>query len=140
MVTVFLRGGVSIGTLARQAQLAHSCYQRAFQKLYNGNHPQLHIFPTIFQKLNEMSNAMGIDSWKSSKAWYNCFANSNNLRNNHYIGSFHRIPDECIQFIMEQPVFREHMSYAPAKKVHDAEGRIYSEMKSSSCRWNEQVR
>jgi len=47
---------------------------------------------------------------------------------------------ECIEFLIQQPVFREHMSYAPAKEFNDAEERIYSELKSSDWWWNEQVR
>ena len=35
---------------------------------------------TLFKSLNEMSNAMGIDSWKSGKVSYNCLANPNNFR------------------------------------------------------------
>ena len=41
---------------------------------------------------------------------------------------------------MQQPVFREHMSDAPAKEFNDAEEHIYSEVKSSDWWWNEQVR
>jgi len=93
---------------------------------------------TLFERLNEMSYAMGIDSWKSNKVCYNCLADRNNLRHNDYTYFFYRNPVECI--VMQQPAFREHMAYAPAKKFNDAEERIYSEVKSSDWWWNEQVR
>jgi len=51
MVTVFLRGGVSISALVRQAQLEQSCYQRAFQEPYDGNRQQLHFIPHFIQKV-----------------------------------------------------------------------------------------
>jgi hypothetical protein len=46
---------------------------------------------------------------------------------------FYRNPVECIEFLMQQPAFREHMSYAPAKKYNYA-------VKSSDWCWNYQVR
>jgi len=51
MVTVLLRGGVSISTLVCQAQLGQSCYQRAFQEPYDGNRQQLHFVPHFIQKV-----------------------------------------------------------------------------------------
>ena len=41
---------------------------------------------------------------------------------------------------MQQLAFREHMSYATAKKFNDAAERIYSEVKSRDWSWNEPVR
>jgi len=87
-----------------------------------------------------MSYAMGIDSWKSGKVCYNRLADSNNLRDDDYTHFFYRNPVECIEFLMQQPAFREHMSYAPAKEFNDAEERIYSAVKSSDWWWNEQIR
>jgi len=48
---MFLRGGVSISALVRQAQLEQSCYQRAFQEHYDGNHQRLHFVPHSIQKV-----------------------------------------------------------------------------------------
>jgi len=72
-----------------------------------------------------MSNAMGLDSWKSGKVCYNRLADPNNLHADDYTCFFYRNPVECIEFLMQQPAFREHMSYAPAKEFNDAEERIY---------------
>jgi hypothetical protein len=41
---------------------------------------------------------------------------------------------------MQQPAFREHMSYDPAMQFNHAEECIYSQVKSGDCWWNEQVR
>ena len=82
---------------------------------------------------------MGIDSWKSSKECYNRLADPSNLRNDYCTPFFLHNPVECIELVMQQPAFREHMSYAPAKEFNDAEERIYSEVKSSDRWWNEQV-
>jgi len=86
-----------------------------------------------------MSYVIGIDSCKSGKACYNCLADWNNFRDDDYTHFFYRHAVECIEFLMQQLVFREHMAYAPAKKFNDAEERIYSEVKSSDWWCNEQV-
>jgi len=90
--------------------------------------------------LNEMSYTMGIDSWKCGKVCFNRLADPNNLRDDDYTRWFYRNPVECIEFLRQQPAFREHMSHAPAKELKDAEEGIYSELKSSDWWWNEQVR
>jgi len=94
---------------------------------------------TSFKRLHEMSYAMGIDSWKLGKVGYNRLADPNNLRDDDYTCFFCRDPVECIEFFMQQPAFRDHMSYAPTKEFNDAEQGIYSEVKSSDWWWNEQV-
>jgi len=87
-----------------------------------------------------MSYIMGIDSWKSGKVSSNRLADPNSLRYNDYTCFFYRNPVECIEFLMQQPAFREHMSYAPGKEFTDTEECMYSEVKSSDWWWNEQVR
>jgi len=56
---------------------------------------------TLFKRLNEMSYAMGIDSWKSGKVCYNHLADSNNLRDSDYTRFFNRNPVEWIEFLMQ---------------------------------------
>jgi len=51
MVTVFLRGGLSISALVHQAQFEQSCYQQAFQEPYDGNRQQLYFVPHLIQKV-----------------------------------------------------------------------------------------
>jgi len=87
---------------------------------------------TLFKRLNKMSYMMGIDSWKSGKVCENCLSDPNNLGDDDYTHFFYRNPVECIEFLMQQPPFSNHMSYAPAKEFNDAKERIYSEVKSSN--------
>jgi len=86
-----------------------------------------------------MSYSMGFDSSISGKVRYNRLANPNNLHNADYTRFFHHNPVECIEFLMQQPASREHMSYTPAMKFNDSEEHIDSEVKSSDWWWNEQV-
>jgi len=64
MVTVFLRGGVSISALVRQAQLEQSCYQQAFQEPYNGNRQQLHFVPHCIQQVEQNVLCDGHRVWE----------------------------------------------------------------------------
>jgi hypothetical protein len=92
---------------------------------------------SLFKRLNEMSYAMGTNSWKSGTVCYNCLVNPTNLRDDDYTRFFYCTPVECIEFLMQQPAFREHMSYAPSKEFNDGEELIYAEGKSSDwlLRW-----
>jgi len=98
------------------------------------------LYHTLFKRLNKMSYMMGIDSWKSGNVCYNCLADPNNLHDDDSTCFLHCNPVDCIEFLMQQPAFRDHLSYAPAKEFNDAEERIYSEVKTSNWWWNEQVR
>jgi hypothetical protein len=51
MVPVFLLGGVSINAVVRQAQLEHSCYERAIKEPYDGNRQELHFVPHFMQQV-----------------------------------------------------------------------------------------
>jgi hypothetical protein len=86
-----------------------------------------------------MSYVTAINSWKPGKVCYNHLADPNNLRDYDYTRFFHHNPVERIDFLMQQPEFREHMLYAPAKEFNDAKERINSEVKSSHWWSNEHV-
>jgi len=60
---------------------------------------------------------------------YNSLDDPNNLCDEDYTHFFYPNPVECIEFLMQQPVFREHMLYAAAKEFNDAEEHIYSGVK-----------
>jgi len=74
---------------------------------------------------------MGMNTWKLGKVYYNHFADLNNLCDDDYTGFLYFNPVEYIEFLMQQHMLSEIMSYAPAKEFYDAEERIYSEVKSS---------
>jgi len=86
-----------------------------------------------------MSYTMGIHSWNSGKLFYNGLANPYNLHDDDFTCFFNCNPVGCVEFLMQQPAFKEHKSYAPAKEFNDAEERIYSKVKSSDWWWNEEV-
>jgi len=94
---------------------------------------------TLFKRMNEMSHAMGINNGNSGYVCYNHLADPNNICNDYYIRFLYRNPAEWIEFLMQQPAFREHVLYAPAKEFNDAEECIYSEVKSRDWWWNKQV-
>jgi len=139
----------SLFSCEEEYQLAHWCIKHNLSRAAINKLLRNHTMATIsnfalshtsFKRLNEMSYAMGIESWKSGKVCCNCLPDANNLRDNDYTRFFYHNPVECIEFLMQQPAFREHISYAPAKEFNDAEERIYSEVQSSNWWWNEQVR
>jgi hypothetical protein len=92
---------------------------------------------TLFKRLNEMCYGMEIVSWKAGKVCYNRLAGPNNLRNNDYTCFFDCNLVECIEFLAQQRLLMENMSYAPANEFNDADKRIYSEVKSSDWWWKE---
>ena len=79
---------------------------------------------TLLKRSNKMSYMMGIVSGKSSKVYFNHLADPINHRDNDYTHCFYRNAVECFQFLMQQPVFRKNMSYAPAMKFNDVEERL----------------
>jgi len=91
-------------------QLAHWCVKHnfrraAFNELFrNPTMATLTSFTsshTVFNRLNEMSYTMRIDSWKSGKVCCNRLAYPNNLRDEDYTRFFYRNPVECIEFFMQ---------------------------------------
>jgi len=95
---------------------------------------------TVFNGLNEISCMLGIDTWELGEVCSKRLADQNNLRDDDYTCFYYLNPVVWIEFLMQQPVFREHMSYAPPKQFNETEKWIYSEVKSSDWWWNEQVR
>jgi len=94
---------------------------------------------TLFQRLNEMSDVMGIDSLKSAEVSDNWLADPNNLRDDDCTGCFYLNPVEWMEFLMQPPAFQEHMLYAPAMELNDGEKCINSEVKTNNWWWNKQV-
>jgi len=68
---------------------------------------------TVFARLKVMSYVIRIDSWILGNLCYNHLADPYNLGNHDYTRFFNCNPVEWIEFLMQQPTFREHMSYAP---------------------------
>ena len=53
MVTGISCRGVSICALVGPTQVEQSCYERAFQELYDGNHQQLHFVLQFIEKVQQ---------------------------------------------------------------------------------------
>jgi len=99
----------------------------------------INLSQTLFKRFNEMSYAMGINSWKADTECQNSLADPNYLRDDNCTCFFYRSSVECIELLMQQHALWDHMSYAPAKECNDTEKCIYSGVKSSHWWWNEQV-
>jgi len=93
----------------------------------------------LFNRMNEMSYTLGIHSWKWGKSCYNWLADQNKLHNHDYKYFFYRTAVGYIVFLLRHTAFREHIPYAPAKKIDDFEEYMYREVISSDWWWNEQV-
>jgi len=72
---------------------------------------------TLFKRVNEISYAMVIDSWKSGILCYNCFANANNLYDDNYTRFISQDRIQSIVLVMQKSVFAKHMPYAPGKEI-----------------------
>jgi len=93
----------------------------------------------VFRWLKDMFYARGKVSWKFGKVCYNHLADQNNYREDDYKHLIYCNPVECIAFLIQQPVFREQLSYAQIKEFNEAKERTYSEVKSSDWLWDEEV-
>jgi hypothetical protein len=94
---------------------------------------------TLYTKIDEMTYALGIDSWKSGKVSYAGLVNSEALRDDGKTRVFYRDPVNCIEFLLQQSAFKEHMVYAPIKDYNELGERVYSEVHTCDWWWNEQV-
>jgi len=75
---------------------------------------------TSFKRFNPMTYVIDINCWKWGTGSYSRLVDPKNLRDDdstffHYCNSV-----VCIKFLMQQPAFREHRSYAPAKEFNEA--------------------
>jgi len=93
----------------------------------------------LFQKLQQMSYAIGFDSGISCKVSYNLLPDSNNLHDNNHNHFCYLNPVEHIEFVLEQPAFSEYLSYVQANELLDAEEHIDLELNSSNLWGNELV-
>lgn len=109
----------------------------ADQETYGGNHQNHQWIPLLIPNVkgNVWPNRHPLlDMWHSV---LHTFSWSNKPSLAHYTAFFHCNPIECIEFHLQQPTFREYMSYTPAEEMNDVEERIHSMVKSSDRRWND---
>jgi len=77
-----------------------------------------------FKRFNEISYAMGIDSWIPGKVCNCHLAYPNNFRNDDYTRFLYRNRVEPVEFLIQQPALRGSMLYGPANQFIEAEERI----------------
>jgi hypothetical protein len=94
---------------------------------------------TLYNKIDEMTYALGIYLWKSGKVSYASPVDSEALWNDGKTPVYYRDPVDCIEFLFQQSAFKEHMVYAPIKDYNELGERVYSEVHTCDWWWNEQV-
>ena len=53
---------------------------------------------------------------------------------------YHRDPIECIESLLKNPLFSNHITYQPRKDFNQSGSRIYSDWVTSDGAWEQQVR
>jgi len=97
------------------------------------------LFHTSFKWFKKLSYTIGSESWKLGNGCYNRVADPNNLRDDDYTFFFYCHPVEFIEFLIQLPAFREHMSYTAAKEINEADEHIHSKVTLSDWWCNEVV-
>jgi len=86
--------------------------------------------------LDQMEDGLGADSWRRSQlddiVW-------NSQHAKEPIKFWHRNIIECAKWLLRQPAYKEHLSYAPKQYYNDEGGRVYGEMHSGDWWWERQV-
>ena len=86
------------------------------------------------QKIDRMEDGLGHGSWKKSKlsmAW--------NDQHPDNIPFWHRDVIECAKWLLRQPAYEDHLTYAPIRSFNDAGQRVYDEMHTGEWWWEKQV-
>ena len=89
------------------------------------------------KKIDQMEDGLGVDSWKKSRleniAW-------NQQHGKEPIELWHRDIIECAKWLLRQPAYAEHLSFAPQQQFDERGGRVYSKMYTADWWWEWQVR
>ena len=90
---------------------------------------------TLYKQLDRMYPELGPDSWKIHEA--NWSLDVGRSRRTTY---YYRSPLSCIEYLLKQACFRDHLVYAPVREYNQAGERMYSEMHTADWWWSTQVR
>jgi len=90
---------------------------------------------TLYQQLDRMYPELGPDSWKVHEANWSLTAGTSRRTTYYY-----RSPLSCIEYLLKQPCFRNHLVYAPVREYNESGERMYSEMHTADWWWAVQVR
>lgn len=86
------------------------------------------------QKIDAMEDGLGHGSWKKASldmGW--------NEQHPDPIEFWWRDLIECVKWLLRQPAYEEHLTYAPKRCYNDMGQRIYNEMHTGDMWWEKQV-
>ena len=89
---------------------------------------------TLYKQLDRMYPELGPDSWRTCEANWSPTAGLSRRTTYYY-----RSPLRCIEYLLKQPCFRDHLIYAPIQEFNEAGERMYSEMHTADWWWSTQV-
>lgn len=90
---------------------------------------------TLYQQLDRMYPKLGPDSWSVHEANWSLPGGAS--RHTTY---YYRSPLSCIQYLLKQPCFRNHLIYAPVREYNEPGEWMYSEMHTADWWWSTQAR
>ena len=88
------------------------------------------------QKIDRMEDGLGASSWRISHL-ENIVWNAQHAKEP--IKFWHRDIIECAKWLLKQPAYAEHLSYAHQQRFEDKGRRIYGEMHTADWWWERQV-
>jgi hypothetical protein len=99
-----------------------------------GVHNAVRSVYTIKQRVDDMRDGLGHESWRlrtSELEW--------NDEHPGPIEYYSRDITQCARWLLRQPAYEDHLTYAPERHFNDAGERIYSEMHTADWWWDQQV-
>lgn len=88
------------------------------------------------QKIDQMGDGLGVKSWRKA---YLQGITWNEQHPDEPIEFWYRDLIECTKWLLRQPAYEEHLSYAPQRQFDDQGRRIYGEMYTADWWWERQV-
>lgn len=105
---------------------------------FGGNHTFTSAY-SLFKKLDNMVYELGMHTWKTGKVSFNRSDTGNRISTTAYTSFYYRNPVTCIEFLLRQSAYKEHMTYAPVREYNDENERVYSELHTGDWWWRMQV-
>jgi hypothetical protein len=94
---------------------------------------------TLFKAIDSIPSDLDVNSWQRKFICFDMERDRKSLPNDQLTPFWYGDPVRCIEFLMQQPSFKEDMVYAPVREYNEAGERMYSEINSSDWWWKMQV-
>jgi hypothetical protein len=94
---------------------------------------------TLFKGINGAVGLLERNPWKRKLVSFDTSKDPKTLPESAMSAFWYRNPVSCIEFLMQQPAYREEMVYGPIKEFNAAGERMYSEINSGDWWWRMQV-